>query len=83
MILDVNEKNLAQIKNLELRSYAGIYISIYKDFMEKIRETGIEIDNHDYADQVECKMQELEKRGANIRNDNKSVYSHNRLPKRW
>ncbi len=72
MILDVTDKTLQQIKNPALRSYAGIYVSIYKDFMGQIAQTGIEIDPRDYSDQVQEKVEALSKLGVASRNNGKS-----------
>ena len=72
MILDVNDKSLAQIQNPVLRNYAGMYISIYKDFMHQVAQTGVEIDPQDYSEQVEEKVEALRKRGVSIRNNGKS-----------
>jgi uncharacterized protein len=73
MILDVNEKTLGQIKNPALRSYAGMYVSIYKDFMHQIAQTGIEIDPIDYSEQVEQKVEVLREKGVSLRNNGKSL----------
>ena len=59
MILDVNDKTLPQIKNPALRSYAGMYVSIYNDFMHQIAQTGVEIDPQDYSEQVEEKNRSI------------------------
>ncbi|MEW6717358.1 MAG: radical SAM protein [Chloroflexota bacterium] len=74
MILDVNDQTLAGIKNPALRSYAGLYVGIYRDFMDQIAQTGIEIDPQDYSVQVSEKVRALRKRGAVVRNNGKSIY---------
>jgi len=73
MLLDVNDRTLFQIKNISLRNYAGIYVSIYKEFMQQVSETGIEIDKQDYSVQVKEKIEALRKRGVTLRNNNKSL----------
>lgn len=80
MILDVNDKSLAQIQNPVLRNYAGMYISIYKDFMHQVAQTGVEIDPQDYSEQVEEKVEALRKRGVSIRNNGKSFHAGNISP---
>ncbi len=73
MLLDINDKSLHQIENPALRSYAGIYVSIYKDFMHQIAQSGIEIDPQDYSEQVSEKVADLRKRGVIFRNNQKSM----------
>jgi pyruvate formate-lyase activating enzyme-like uncharacterized protein len=80
MILDVNDKSLTQIQNPALRSYAGIYVSIYKDFMQQVVQTGVEIDPQDYSEQVEEKIETLRKRGVFLRNNGKSLQTGNISP---
>jgi pyruvate formate-lyase activating enzyme-like uncharacterized protein len=80
MILDVNEKNLLQIKNPMLRSYTGMYVSIYNDFMHQVAQTGVEIDPQDYSEQVEEKIESLRKRGVTLRNNGKSLRNSNISP---
>lgn len=74
MIVEITEDNLDLIKNPVMRSYAEIYTHISNQFMEKILQTGIEIDPTDYSEQVARKMAVLRKKGATIRNDGKSVF---------
>lgn len=73
MILDVNEGTLGSIQNPVLRSYAGQYVRIYRDFMVQIRQMGLEIEDRDDSDQIRERLAGLRKRGAGIRNDAKSV----------
>lgn len=80
MILDVNETTLNKINNPTMRSYAGIYVSIYNDFINQIKTSGIEIDPQDYSAQVNTKTKELEKEGAILRNNDKSIYINNISP---
>lgn len=74
MIIDVSENTLEQIRNPILRSYAGIYVNIYQDFLHQISQVGIEIDETDYNPLVKEKIDTLQKRGAIVRNDSKSIY---------
>jgi len=62
------------MENLALRSYAEIYVNIYNQFIQHVGQTGIQIDNQDYSDQRDEKIDILRKKGANFRNDGKSIY---------
>lgn len=74
MIVDVNETTLASIRNPVLRSYAGQYVDIYKDFMQQVRQMGMESAEQDDSQQVRTRIRDLGKKGAVVRNDGKSVY---------
>jgi pyruvate formate-lyase activating enzyme-like uncharacterized protein len=74
VIVEITKDTLDLIKNPALRSYAEIYTRISKQFMERIHQTGIEIDPLDYSEQVISKINMLRKKGATIRNDGKSVF---------
>ena len=74
MIKRIYEENVDDIKNADLRNYAEIYIRITNRFIEEILETGIEIDPEDLANAYEEKLKILRKKGAEIRNDGKSVF---------
>lgn len=73
MILEVFQDNLHQIKNPELRKYAGIYVSIYQDFMHQITRSGVQVAAEDHSEAVRARLDALMERGALIRNDRKSV----------
>ena len=73
MIIDISDKTLAQIKNQELRSYAGMYVSIHNDFIHQVRSTGVEIDHQDYSEEAAAKVKKLGERGALVRNNSHSV----------
>lgn len=45
MRVEVNVDTLASIRNPALRTYAGQYVWIVQDFMEQVRQSGIEIDS--------------------------------------
>ena len=47
MIVDVNEVTLASIRNPTLRCYAEQYVRIYQDFMQQVRDMGIEVEEAD------------------------------------
>jgi hypothetical protein len=74
MIIEITESTLDLIKNPGMRSYAEIYTGINRQFMEHIKQSGVEIDPHDYSEQTLSQINVLRKKGAAIRNDGKSVY---------
>lgn len=76
MRIEVNEDTLDSIRNPALRSYVEQYVRIYQDFMEQIRQSGIEIDSSREAGQKEARLAALRKRGAVVRNDSKSIYAN-------
>ncbi|MBU2611428.1 MAG: radical SAM protein [Chloroflexi bacterium] len=75
MRVEVNEDTLASIRNPALRSYAEQYVRIVQDFMEKVRQSGIEIDSGGEDGQFEARVAALRKKGALVRNDSKSIYT--------
>ncbi len=75
MRIEVNETTLASIRNPALRSYAERYVRIYQDFMEQVRQSGMEIDSGGEAGQFEPRVAALHKQGAVVRNDSKSIYT--------
>jgi uncharacterized protein len=74
MILDVTKSTLNEIKNPALRDYANIYVQIYDDFMEQVQAMGLQIEAEDSSTVVAQKIGELRKKGAVIRNNDKSIY---------
>lgn len=74
MIMDVNASNLSEIQNPALREYAGRYVAIYQDFMQRIREFGLEIDPQDTSGRMAEKAAGYGKNGPVVRNDAKSFY---------
>ncbi|WKZ37371.1 MAG: radical SAM protein [Anaerolineales bacterium] len=74
MILDVTKSTLPEIKNPALRTYANIYVQIYQDFMEQVRQMGLEIEEQDTTAAATQKIMDLRKKGAVIRNSDKSIY---------
>ncbi|MDX9990823.1 MAG: radical SAM protein [Anaerolineales bacterium] len=75
MIIEINESTLASIRNPELRSQAGQYVQIYQDFMDQVRQMGLDVEALDDSQQVAQRLSDLGKRGAIVRNDAKSVYT--------
>jgi pyruvate formate-lyase activating enzyme-like uncharacterized protein len=74
MILEVTKSTLPEIKNSVLREYANIYVKIYQDFMDQMRGMGLEIEAEDTSGAVSQKIANLRKRGAVVRNSDKSIY---------
>jgi pyruvate formate-lyase activating enzyme-like uncharacterized protein len=77
---EVTESTLTSIRNPSLRSYAQRYVQIYQDFMEQVRQIGIEIDSGDEGDYLEKRIKDLRKKGAVIRNDSKSIFVNSISP---
>lgn len=80
MILDVTPATLAAIKNPALRMYADTYVQIYRDFMEQVKQMGVEVESEDTSVQVAERIAALRKKGAIIRNGEKSVYANRISP---
>lgn len=74
MITEICRDNLASIHNPDFQAYATIYLDIYDNFIEQIKSTGIEIDPHDYTLEADKKIKRLVHKGAQLRNDGKSLY---------
>lgn len=80
MIVDVTKSNLNEIKNPALREYANTYVQIYSDFMEQVRAMGLEIEAEDTTGAVAQKIEALRKKGAAVRNHEKSIYTNRISP---
>jgi pyruvate formate-lyase activating enzyme-like uncharacterized protein len=74
MIIGINSKTLTQIRNPELRAYAARYVDIYSDYMQQVEGVGIHIDPLDDTDEVRSRLDALQKQGAILRNNDKSIY---------
>jgi uncharacterized protein len=74
MISDLDEATLASVQNPALRAYAEQYVRIYQDFMEQVRQMGMEFEEVDDSRQIRERIAALGKKGAVVRNDGKSVY---------
>ncbi len=74
MIFDVTKPTLPEIKNPVLREYANIYVQIYQDFIEQVTAMGLEVESEDSTALVAEKIEALRKKGAIIRNSDKSIY---------
>jgi pyruvate formate-lyase activating enzyme-like uncharacterized protein len=74
MIIEVKENTLSSIQNPALRSYAERYVMIYADFMAQIQQFGVEFEACDQSEKYGPRVATLLKKGAIVRNDDKSVY---------
>ncbi len=57
-----------------LREYAGIYVQIYQDFMDQVRSMGLDVEAEDTNAHVMQKIGNLRRKGAVLRNSDKSIY---------
>ena len=80
MILDVTRSTLPEVKNPVLQEYANIYVRIYDDFMGQIQAMGLEIEAEDTNVAAVQKIEDLRKKGATVRNNDKSVYTNRISP---
>ena len=80
MILDINQTTLSNIKNPALREYADIYVKIHQDFLQQIAEKGIEIEARDNSAWSAEHITQLRKKGAVLRNGDKSIYTNRISP---
>ncbi len=74
MIIDLDERTISEVRNPDLKSYAGKYIQIYQDFMQQVSQTGIDVDPLDDREQAAEKRAILKKKGVQVRNDSKSLF---------
>ncbi len=80
MITDLNERTLSEVRNPALRAYAAQYPRIYRDFMEQVRQTGVEVEEQDEGGQAAPSIAALQKKGAQVRNDAKSLVANRISP---
>ncbi len=73
MITPVNPITWQQISNPVLQTYAEKYLQIYADFMSQIAQLGLQVEETDTDEEVRAKMSRLSQKGAEIRNDEKSI----------
>lgn len=73
MITDVTEDTLAGIKNPGLRAAAELYVRIHQDFMDQIRQFGLDIEEDDDAPDVRARVAALGKKGAKLANNQHSI----------
>lgn len=80
MILDITKSTLGEIKNPMMREYAGMYVQIYQDFMDRVQAMGLEVDTKDTSADVEQRVIALRKMGAKLRNAEKSLFLNDISP---
>lgn len=73
MIIDVRQATLPEIKNPELRANAEIYVRIYQDFMDQVRQMGLDIEPPTDAPGAGTRSAGLAKKGARLRNNKHSL----------
>ncbi len=73
MILSISSSTIQRIKNPALEAYARKYLEIYNDFMQQIGQLGLDVESAETGEQVFKRMDQLGKKGAQVRNDQKSV----------
>lgn len=69
----ITKDNIDEIKNPDLKADAKRYVDIYENFLKAVRESGIEISSVQYDKKRAKLLKMLEEKGAEIRNDGKSV----------
>ena len=74
MIINIDPQTVAEIKNPVFHQYASIYVDIYKDFMDQVGQSGVEVDTKSYQEEIQSRFERLVEKGAVVRNDGKSVY---------
>jgi pyruvate formate-lyase activating enzyme-like uncharacterized protein len=75
VINELNEETLATLSNPVFRSYAERYVHIHQQFMDQVRQSGIEIESSDLDGHYSERLAALHKKGAVVRNDSKSIYA--------
>lgn len=71
----ITKANLPLIKNPHFREYAQIYLDIYANFMEQIKQEGLDLSA--YGEETpENGFGALTQKGAIARNNNKSIYTN-------
>ena len=73
MILPVTNETISEINNPDFRAYAEKYVHIYQNFMEQVRQTGIEIAEAEPDSNYAQRVKDLAASGAQVRNDAKSL----------
>ncbi len=80
MIIDINRDTIFGIKNKYFAADALRYVRIYEDFKDGIRELGMEIDEQDHETEKDYWIEVLRRKGASVRNSNKSIYINSISP---
>ena len=80
MITDLNHMSIAQVKNPGFSSYVTKYLEIQNGFFEQIERIGIEFDQVPHGKDTKNAIQQLNEKGATLRNDDKSIYINHISP---
>lgn len=80
MILNVTDATLSEIKDPALRTYAETYVQIYRDFMEQVKQMGLDVESVDTSAQAVERMSAFRQKGVVVRNNDKSVYANRISP---
>jgi len=75
-----NEAQEQPVKNPSLRSYLEIYQNVYDNFLNQVGTTGLDFGEDRPIAAVLASIEEQGKKGAEVRNDRKSVYLNNISP---
>lgn len=73
MIKRITKYNIDEIKNPGLRADAERYVEIYDNFLKAVGDSGVEISAVQYDKKRAKLLKMLEEKGAEIRNEGKSV----------
>jgi pyruvate formate-lyase activating enzyme-like uncharacterized protein len=74
MIVNMNRTSILRVKNPTFSMYASRYLDIQDQFLKQIESIGIEIDQDTHDNEIKTAIQQLEQKGAILRNDDKSIY---------
>jgi uncharacterized protein len=80
MIIELNRAELAKVKNPVLAENARRYLDIYDDFMQQVRQMGIEVDETDYQPELERRYESLRRQGVLFRSEDRSLYTNHISP---
>jgi pyruvate formate-lyase activating enzyme-like uncharacterized protein len=73
MIISINQDTITALRNPKLSAYASIYLKIQEQFLEQVKQTGIELDTEDDRDRTKSLFTQLRRKGVLFRNDDKSL----------
>ena len=75
MITPIDAQSIPRIQNLDYAEYAKMYKDIYANFMEQIRQSGLEVEPQPAPTALEAQLERLRQKKANFRNSGKSIYA--------
>lgn len=74
MVIHINQDTITRLRNPKLFAYASMYLKVQEQFLEQVKQTGIELDTEDHRDLTENLFDRLRQKGVLLRNDDKSIY---------